>query len=156
MPRVPKQTEESFWAGVNIKGPDDCWEWTRYVGKNGYGKSSWEGKSREAHRLAYELSNGPIETGFVIKHSCNNPICCNPKHLVLGTPDGHLVRTGVANASARLTEKDVLEIRHLIGFGSKTLTSIARQYSVSLNTISDIKHYKTWKHLTPPEPESNK
>lgn len=63
-------------------GPTACWPWTRGRHKAGYGCVSgrWY-----AHRLAYEIARGPIPTGLHVLHRCDNPPCCNPAHLFLGT-----------------------------------------------------------------------
>lgn len=51
----------------------------------GYGYMQIEGKDVYAHRLAYELENGPIPNGLVVCHVCDNPPCCHPGHLFVGT-----------------------------------------------------------------------
>lgn len=59
-----------------------CWEWTRSKATNGYGRIT---NSLSAHRAAYELFVGPIPDGMQVCHRCDNPPCCNPAHLFLGT-----------------------------------------------------------------------
>lgn len=77
---------ERFWAKVDRKGPNDCWEWTRAKLPKGYGQCGWRGKTMQAHRLAYMLSNPQdIPDGLLVLHTCDNPPCCNPQHLRLGT-----------------------------------------------------------------------
>ena len=65
--------------------PSGCTEWTGYVGKDGYG-SIYDGTSTSlTHRVAWELEFGPISDGMLVCHTCDNPPCCNPAHLFLGT-----------------------------------------------------------------------
>lgn len=63
-------------------GPDACWPWQGPRFRAGYGRSGHHGY---AHRAAYENAHGPIPPGMVVRHRCDNPPCCNPAHLVLGT-----------------------------------------------------------------------
>ena len=80
-----KTLEERFWAKVDKRGPDDCWNWTASVvdnrGGGRYGKFKVAGKTIRAARLAYELEVGPIPDGLTIDHLCRNTLCVNPAHL---------------------------------------------------------------------------
>ena len=70
---------ERFWGRVDKSG--ECWVWTGPHQPNGYGAVGYLGKVRRAHRLAYELSVGPIPEGLHIDHLCRNRACVNPAHL---------------------------------------------------------------------------
>lgn len=69
-----------FWAKIDQRGPDDCWPWLAGRSK-GYGQFL----NYLAHRIAWFLTHGEIPAGAVIRHTCDNPPCCNPNHLVPGT-----------------------------------------------------------------------
>ena len=79
-------TEERFWSKVDIKGKDDCWEWTKHVMKHGYGLYSI-GKTSHitAHRMAWIATYGDIPKGLEVCHTCANRKCANPNHLYLAT-----------------------------------------------------------------------
>ena len=92
--------ENRFWSHVE-RGPD-CWEWTARRDKDDYGQFAIsKGKSAVAHRVAYSLSVGDIPDGMFVCHTCDNPPCCNPEHLWIGTNQDNMddmVRKNRANA----------------------------------------------------------
>ncbi len=84
--RFDQESIDRFWGLVDEGNPEDCWPW-----KGTTMKTAWpygifhRGGSWRAHRIAYVLTIGPIKKGLVIMHSCDNPPCCNPAHLEMGT-----------------------------------------------------------------------
>ena len=157
--------EERFWNKVDIRGPDDCWEWTggrsQTRRKETYGlfRIYKDKGMRSTHRVAWELVYGPIPKGLCVLHSCDNPLCCNSEHLFLGTQqdnvddmfrkgrDYHRGVPGEQHPRAKLTNEKVLKIRELyqIGFGSQR--QLGRLFGVSQATIMNILTRKSWKHI---------
>jgi hypothetical protein len=74
--------EIRFWKHVDKTA--DCWLWTGAQCK-GYGQLSSPKRSRYAHRLSWEISNGDIPEGLQVLHRCDTPLCVRPDHLFLGT-----------------------------------------------------------------------
>lgn len=83
---------DRFWSKVNKT--DGCWLWIASRHKKGYGQFKLDGKMRKAHRVAWELTYGPIPPDKNVCHTCDNPPCVRPDHLFLGT-NGDNVRDAV-------------------------------------------------------------
>jgi hypothetical protein len=79
------EAQQKFWARVEIKGPDECWLWKNSTNKFGHGSACYHNRLYKTHRLAYAFTNGTVPQGLLVRHSCDNPPCCNPGHLLLGT-----------------------------------------------------------------------
>lgn len=146
-----KDLAQRFWQKVDKSG--DCWVWTGALLKTGYGSIRIDKKAMRAHRVAYELCVGPIPRGLLLRHSCDNPRCVNPAHLLTGgkkenTADAiergqHLI--GERHPKAKLTDSSIADIRRDIARGVSGI-DIARAHGVSESLISKIKHGKKRLH----------
>jgi hypothetical protein len=139
-----QSTIERFWSKVDVKGENDCWEWKACRDGCGYGKL---GNDR-SHRVAFQLTHGSIAPGKKICHSCDNPGCCNPKHLWEGTHKENMADMAKKRRSwgTRLQDAEVLQIRKSYTEGS-TLTELAQEYGVGFQHISRIVNRVCWKHI---------
>lgn len=62
-----------------------CWVWMKSLTTPGYGQIWYQGKRYDTHRYSYMCFNGPIPQGYLVRHMCHHPCCCNPEHLEVGT-----------------------------------------------------------------------
>lgn len=90
--RTAAEDDQAFLAKVNVTGSDSCHEWQgaktpmRKNSKGFYGVCTINGKRVLAHRYAYNRAHGPLPAGKpIVRHTCDNGLCCNYKHLVAGT-----------------------------------------------------------------------
>jgi len=153
----------SFWLKVDIRTPDECWPWKAYIKPDGYGRVNWREKknrrkarNRQAHAIAYELSGKKIPNGHGVLHDCDNPPCCNPKHLFTGTQRTNcldmyakgrgLKAIGEDNGLAKLTVKQVKQIKRMI---RKKIPQhvIGKKFNVGQGHISCIKRGVIWSHV---------
>ncbi len=108
-----------------------------------------------AHRIAYELASGPIPEGLILRHSCDNSLCCNPRHLTPGTfadnsrdcVERGRIAHGEKHGRAKINTEQALYIRRnpdkLKG------VELASRFGISESTVSYIRSGspKTWKYL---------
>jgi len=105
-------TAQEFWDLVYLHGPTPesdpalgkCWLWCGYIDEDGYGKTSLNGRSEGAHRIAYKLTYGNIPKGLCIDHLCRVRNCVNPKHLeVVSNTENVLRGVGLTAKNAKKT-----------------------------------------------------
>lgn len=89
---MDKATVARFWGKVQVGAAAECWLWKPLGSLNGYGQFTGGGKTRLAHRVAYELSKEPIPKGLTIDHLCRVRNCVNPAHLEVVTRAENLRR----------------------------------------------------------------
>lgn len=154
---------EKFWAKVNIKSNDDCWEWKGPRNYQGYGVFNHRNTTTRAHRKSWELTNGPIPEGMVICHKCDNPSCVNPNRLFVGTRadnnadmvskgrqrhnpgKSHFpIYKGEKHPCAKLTQADVDRIRSLHDNGKYKNVTLAEIYNCNQRTIGHIVNRTRW------------
>lgn len=150
-----KTAEERFWARVDkTNGEDVCWEW-KGARMGGYGVATlWVSatrKLRRASQIAYYYATGIIPTLFIL-HSCDNPPCCNPKHLREGTPKENTQdmlgrnRQGCGKGM-KLSEAAVMRIRKEREELGTSYSQLAKKHNTSPSTMSDIVKRRTWRHI---------
>jgi hypothetical protein len=164
-------TVEMFWSRMDRSGgAEACWPWTGSRFSTGYGAIKINLKRRGVHRIVWELTNGPIPHGMLVCHRCDNPPCCNPAHLFLGTAadnnadmaskgraargdrngsrsqPGRLCR-GEAVTQAKLTAADVRQIRALYAEGALSQEKIGLLFGISQTQVGKIVHRVWWRHV---------
>lgn len=137
---------------TKIDQPDECWEWLGSV--NGeYGKFSLGSKYIPSHRIAYELKYGEISNDMLVCHKCDNPLCCNPFHLFLGTHKDNMVdmvakgrqqnAIGERHGRAKLTQEEAMDIK----YGNKSKKELMKIYGIGITMVNYIKSGVRWSHI---------
>lgn len=162
---------DRFWSKVDRRGDDECWPWLGGVDRDGYGYFKVGGRMWRAQRYVFNLAHpdAPIGDDEMTRHTCDNPPCVNPRHLLRGDAllnmadqverdrtargDRHgsrkhpeTVRRGSDNSAARLTEEQVIEIRRRYAAGEKQVP-LSAEFGISQITVSLIVRRRTWTHL---------
>ncbi len=172
LPLLTPKDIARFWNLVRIGAENECWIWKSQtvhlyplfnVAVDGEGR-----KSFQASRVAYLISNARDPHPLIVLHSCDNPLCVNPKHLSIGTTGDNVqdcVSKGRASAgerhsvimrrcaalgerssSSKLKTPEVLSIREEYARGI-TVTELGRRFKVTANSISAIVQMRTWRHV---------
>lgn len=146
---------ELFWLHVNKTAT--CWLWTGSQFAKGYGRVRRGKIVLQAHRVAWELNNGPVPACQCVCHRCDTPNCVRPDHLFLGTAEENNIdrdtkgrqRTphGSKHVSSKLTEADVLAIRSADVSLRGSKVALARKYSVSPRLIHRVLSGDMWRHV---------
>lgn len=151
--RLTEKDIKRYLAKVDVRGPDDCHEWTGCMNPKGYGQFNLGGKPVRAHRVSYFLATG--EEPECVCHRCDNRKCCNPAHLFGGTAADNsrdMVEKarsaqGERNGQAKLNEEHVLEIRRLYATGRFTQIKLAHVFGIDQSAVSWIVTHKRWAHV---------
>lgn len=156
--RIPPPISEQFvaehhrfWQYVEVKLASDCWPWINAT-RRGYGTFTVSGgqlgftrrRSVYAHRVAFFLTHGWWPQ--LVRHSCDNPVCCNPGHLLQGTPKSNMADKyergranhpkGHSSARSNVSPEVVAAIRE--SYPARSQSSIARDYGISQASVSRI------------------
>jgi len=162
LPVLNERNISNFWNKVAITANDDkCWNWTA-SNVRGYGRMGLriKGKSHSlnATRVSYAINNSVDPIGKCVLHTCDNPSCCNPKHLFLGTSKDNtddMMRKkrcvnpkGSHHGKSKLNELKVKDIKDKYKTGDYTMTMLSIIYKVNQSVISRIINNKTWNHVS--------
>lgn len=135
---------ERFWEKVDRREVDECWPWTGGTFADGYGAISVDGKPQRAPRVSVML-DGRKPGRKHVRHKCDNPICVNPGHLLLGTAADNAkdkVERNRQSRNCKVTDEQVVEIRS----STKPFHDIAAEYGISGGLVSLIRGKRPYRN----------
>lgn len=149
---------------IDKNHPSGCWVYSGATDRRGYGRP---GRIRPdgsrgryyAHRRVYELEVGPIPDGMLVLHRCDNPPCCNPAHLFLGTDQDNVTdkmnkgrhkQVGEQNIHAKLTNEEAKAIyaRYKRDGRTSNAAELAAEFNSTIPSIHNIGQARTWWRVT--------
>lgn len=138
-----------------VEKTEGCWNWTGALTR-GYGYFSLNGKAQRAHRVAYSLFVGPLAEDAVVRHTCDNPRCVNPAHLVVGSQADNMTDkvmrgrqsrlVGSTSGRAKLTE-DIVKTIRLVHANGINGVEISRATGIPVGTIYAVVKRRSWRHV---------
>ena len=155
-----KPWPQRFWD--HVQTGEGCWEWTGARTQQGYGSVGYEGRTEKAHRVAWELTHGPVPAGMFVCHHCDNPPCVRPDHLFMGTrsenmldaaakgrlpsQDPQRVLRGERVGNSKLTASDVVAIRRRYAAGEHP-TALGLEFGITRSSVTRLARGARWKHI---------
>lgn len=140
IPEEKRNSLKTYFSSRYTSNTSGCWLWTGPRGTAGYGQMH----GLMAHRVSYFLRTREDPGVLMVCHKCDVPLCVNPEHLFLRTspkgPEGEKVHT------AKLSEKDVLDIRRRYLSGERT-KCLGKEYGIAQATILNVAKGRTWKNV---------
>lgn len=144
---------DRFRNGIKINETNGCWEWQKAkVSKIGHGiicDGPRGGVTRWlTHRLSWTIHKGPIPSGLMVLHRCDNGCCCNPEHLFLGNQKDNMsdcakkerTARGEKQGQSKLKSEQVDQIRA----SKDTCDTLSKRFGVSRSQISRIRRGERW------------
>ena len=131
-------TTTDFWNKVNKETPNECWEWTGKLNRDGYGGFKMNHEWMQVHRWSMKFAGHNI-AGKVVCHKCDNPKCVNPDHLFLGTQQDNIKdmhnKKRYRTNDTKLSQDDVVYIRT----SGLTLSKLSDKFSISTTYAHNIR-----------------
>jgi hypothetical protein len=146
-----------FWSKIDMRGPDECWEWQASLNLNGYGRFKLGSYNMViASRLALICTSKSEPDGLLALHHCDNPKCCNPDHLYWGTVKDNARdkvergrayvgnQSGANNGHSKITDAQLATIilRFREGWSN---TKIAADLPIGHSMVSKIRRGHLWR-----------
>jgi hypothetical protein len=140
-----EKTLNRFMNFVDVN-ENNCWIWIGATNPEHYGAFKFNDKTVRSHKFSYAFFKGPIPDGIHVCHKCDDPSCCNPDHLFLGTASDNQQDCNLKDRGgkrSKLTVANVIQIKKLLNM-EVDQSKIAYMYNVSVSAISRIKLGKRW------------
>lgn len=162
-PLSVQEARRRFWSRVDKSGTNGCWLWLGCTcgSTSIYGTHGYQGKTYKAHRLAYELTHGPIPNGMLACHRCDNKLCVNPDHIFLGTQKDNISDMyrkgrnrnvslrGEENHRSKYTTNQAVDVKTLRLNGT-SMKQISELTGVSEPAVNSICQGRVWRHVGDP------
>ena len=144
-----------FWGNVAIRSKGECWPWTGYLDGKGYGIFKIGRRMLIASRTAYAIANDSVPQSLCVMHKCDNPPCCNPLHLELGTHQQNIQdcvargranrRSGSHNSMSTLSQDQADYARFLHETFGMTSVMLGFMFGLSQSSMSRVLRGKSYR-----------